>query len=89
MDREQDIRQRYTGRRIAGVRRRRGLTQRKLAELADVTQSAINNWENGARAPRWDELRRLAAALEVEASWLIDPLVCDFGQLPGEDSEDG
>ena len=65
-----------TGRRVAGARRQRGLTQRELAELSRVSVSAIRKIEQGAA--EWDirveMLRRLAVALEVPtASLLEDP----------------
>jgi len=35
------------GKRIAEIRKDRGLTQEGLAELCSVTRQTISNWENG------------------------------------------
>jgi transcriptional regulator with XRE-family HTH domain len=51
---------------VAEERRRRGLSQRQLAELCGTTQSAIARLESGARAPRLDTLLRVANALDCE-----------------------
>lgn len=40
-----------------------GLSQKQLAEIMQVTQAAIANWETGAAYPRASQLPALAAAL--------------------------
>lgn len=44
---------------IREARRRAGLTQRALAELAGTTQSGVARWESGSTAPSLDDVRRL------------------------------
>jgi transcriptional regulator with XRE-family HTH domain len=49
----------YPGRALRLARRRRGLTQRQLAELSGVPQSAIARIESGRVTPRVDSLDKL------------------------------
>ena len=51
---------------VAERRRERALSQAELADLCGTTQSAIARLERGARPPRLDTLRRIAAALDCE-----------------------
>lgn len=60
------------GSRMRGLRMRRGLLQRKLAETADVTESAVRNYELGLRTPRPQQLEALARALGVAPDTLAD-----------------
>jgi transcriptional regulator with XRE-family HTH domain len=50
---------------VRPARLRRGLSQKALAELADVDRTTVSNIERGSGAPQEDVLRRLFAALEV------------------------
>ena len=60
------------GSRMRGLRMRRGLLQRELAETADVTESAVRNYELGLRTPRPQQLEALARALGVAPDTLAD-----------------
>lgn len=55
--------------RLKSARKRRGLSQERLAELAQMKQSDISKLENG-RMHRSTGIARLAAVLEVPALWL-------------------
>lgn len=48
----------------------RGLSQRRLAQLACVTSGSISDYLYGTRMPRAAELARLARALGVSMGWL-------------------
>lgn len=37
----------YTGKKISGLRKEKGLTQKDLAELLNVTNKAVSKWECG------------------------------------------
>ena len=50
---------------LKNIRKKRGLSQQKLAEKLDIHQSAIANYEAGIRKPRVSELERIAKALKV------------------------
>lgn len=59
------------GDRVASVRKRRGLTQRELAELSGVSLSLVKKIEQGERdSVRFETLRKLAVGLRVRTSML-------------------
>jgi transcriptional regulator with XRE-family HTH domain len=57
--------------RLAGLRRRRLLTQRELANQLGLTVQAIQKWEAGTALPRTASLRRLCEILEVPLEELL------------------
>ena len=60
------------GERIRARRRELGLSQGKLAQMADITASAISQIESGAiRTLKNDTLARLAVALQTTALELM------------------
>lgn len=62
------------GERLQSVRKRRGLTQRELAESSGVSLSLIRKIEQGERGDtRMDTLRRLAVALDCPLTVLLGP----------------
>ncbi|HAA60178.1 MAG TPA: XRE family transcriptional regulator, partial [Planctomycetaceae bacterium] len=61
------------GRLIGGLRVDRGLTQRKLAELAGTNHTYLSKIENGrlGTMPSAGLLVALADVLEVDRDWLL------------------
>jgi transcriptional regulator with XRE-family HTH domain len=59
------------GRRLRDLRRRRGLTQRALAQACDLSANAIGLIERGESSPSVSTLYRLALALEVPIAELF------------------
>lgn len=57
--------------RIRETRERKGLSQNDLAEKAGMQASAISHFESGRRAPSFDNLRKLADALDVSIDFLL------------------
>ncbi len=55
----------------------RGLTQKQLAQSSGILETTIRKYELGSIKPRTDNLQRLASALSVDISQLIDPQVND------------
>lgn len=53
--------------------RLRGLTQAQLAEKAGLPSTSISHFENleGTRKPSFDNLRRIAIALDVTTDYLL------------------
>ncbi|WP_418779608.1 helix-turn-helix domain-containing protein [Intestinimonas sp.] len=50
----------------------RGKSQSKVAELAEVSQSAISDYVNGRSTPSIDAARRIAKALDVSLWTLLN-----------------
>jgi transcriptional regulator with XRE-family HTH domain len=57
--------------RLRAARDYRGLSQGQLAERAKLQPSAISHFETGARKPSFDNLRKLADALNVTTDYLL------------------
>ena len=57
--------------RLRTARENRGLNQGDLAHRARLQASAISHFETGTRKPSFDNLRRLADALEVTTDYLL------------------
>ena len=57
--------------RLKIARTRRELSQDGLAKRANLQPSAISHFETGTRKPSFDNLRRLADALEVTTDFLL------------------
>ncbi len=56
------------------IRQRReelGLTQLRLAELLNVSQGTISQWENGSKTPSVDNLIALAKELRCSTDLLV------------------
>ncbi|WP_459963068.1 helix-turn-helix domain-containing protein [Nocardia sp. IFM 10818] len=62
------------GERLRSVRKRKGLSQRELAEISGVSLSFVRKIEQGERDDiRMDKLRRLSVALQCPLSTLLGP----------------
>lgn len=64
------------GRNLYLARRRRGLSQEKLAERTGLCRDTIFKIEMGQRSPRLDTLLALADALGVDPGALLSNLYC-------------
>ncbi|KAJ8740021.1 helix-turn-helix domain-containing protein [Aeromonas veronii] len=56
--------------RIKELRKKHGLTQRKLGELIGATGPSVSQWESGDVSPSADYLVALARVFGVDAHWL-------------------
>ena len=70
--------------RLRAARAKRGLNQGDLASRAGLQASAISHFETGTRKPSFDNLRRLADALDVTTDYLLGR-VSDSQVLAGAD----
>src|SRR5271168_618149 len=57
--------------RLRSAREKRDLNQADLAKRAGLQVSAISHFETGTRKPSFDNLRRLADALDVTTDYLL------------------
>jgi transcriptional regulator with XRE-family HTH domain len=69
---EQKFLQKF-GRRIADIRRQKGMTQERLAESVEVHRTYIGFIEQGKRNPSIGNINRIAASLGVSLSELFKP----------------
>jgi transcriptional regulator with XRE-family HTH domain len=58
-------------RRLAALRRQKGLSQRELAERMQTTQKMVDYYERRAANPALEVIQKAAAALEVSPAELI------------------
>jgi transcriptional regulator with XRE-family HTH domain len=57
--------------RLRFAREARKLTQAELAEKSGLQPSAVSHFETGGRSPSFDNLKRLADALDVSTDYLL------------------
>jgi len=85
--------------RLVDARNMRELSQDELAKRAKLQATAISHFENGRRKPSFDNLKRLADALEVTSDYLMgrtndiniimrdDPIWHHFENLTAEERD--
>ena len=56
---------------VAQLRKEKGLTQKELGELINLTDKAISKWERGLSFPDVSVLEELAGALDVSVAELL------------------
>lgn len=61
------------GKKIAELRKEKGLTQEKLSELLNVSPQAVSKWENDISYPDITQLPKLADILGVTVDQLLNP----------------
>ena len=59
------------GHQLRKLRKRKGLSQRQLAEALDVSQGIISHWERRADAPRGAILKMLAQFFGVDRMYFL------------------
>jgi transcriptional regulator with XRE-family HTH domain len=57
--------------RLKAARELRGLSQSQLATNAELPPSSVSHFEAGARKPSFENLKRLAGALDVTTDYLL------------------
>ncbi len=60
------------GRRIKEIRKKRGFSQEKLAEIVDIEQNTLSCIETGNNFCSAETLEKIIAALEIEPFELFD-----------------
>jgi transcriptional regulator with XRE-family HTH domain len=62
------------GKRIAKVRRSKGLTIERLAYEMGISKGNLSDIENGKKNPRYTTLRAIAEGLDIAVSQLLKEL---------------
>ena len=57
--------------RLVRAREQRGLTQKKLAELLNITPTRLNYWEKGKREPDVMMIKNISRALDINPNYLL------------------
>lgn len=60
------------GQRLKTLRKSKGITQEELADRLELSIMTVRRWEWGERTPRVDDIKKLALALGVSDSDLLD-----------------
>ena len=60
------------GNKLKQLRKEKGMTQEYLADETGLTVESISNIERGIFGPKFDNLEKLALALEIEVQLLFD-----------------
>lgn len=68
--------------RLAEFRKKKGLTQKALADAVDMSLIQINRYEGGSSLPNLEAIRKLSVALGVTA----DELIFDDGERGPDDA---
>ncbi len=66
------------GRRIRAIRSEKGMTQSELGEKVNLNANRIQQYENGARNPKYELCKSIADALGVETNAILDPQVANY-----------
>jgi putative transcriptional regulator len=72
---------RLSGRRVASIRKRTGMSQAVFASYLNVPTKTLQSWEQGARIPKAGEARLLQIA-EADPSGFVE-LIISAGTPPG------
>ena len=68
--------------RIVALRKQLGLLQTQFAELMQVTQAAISQWETGANEPSAESYIRMAnLADEINCLWFLEHIGVDISRI--------
>lgn len=57
---------------IKKLRKRFGLTQQDLADIAGVTNKAVSAWETGEKEPRMGAIEKIAQHFSIKKSNIIE-----------------
>ena len=60
------------GEKIRAIRKEKGMTQKQLADICKMADSAIRKYESGQVVPKMEMIERIANALEVPAAQLMN-----------------
>lgn len=61
-----------TGEKIKYFRLARNMTQEQLAQEADISFSTLRKYEANERNPKYEQLSKIAAALEISVNIFMD-----------------
>lgn len=60
------------GERIRDIRKKKGLSQKELAQMIGTTQQNYQQLESGKRKPKWEQCAKIAHALGLSINYFIE-----------------
>lgn len=60
------------GKKLQALRKASGLTQEQIAQETGLTIESISNIERGIHGPTFDNLEKIATAMDIEVKQLFD-----------------
>ena len=70
------------GQRLFEIRKRKGLTQKQLAEHLGATVRAVSYYEREAKNPTLEQIERIAAALGVPKKVFLEDGIKSLDEIP-------
>ena len=58
------------------------MSQKEFAEKVGVSQASINMWERGNRRPKFEQIQKIANALDMPISFFLEDELFDIMDLP-------
>jgi len=66
------------GKRIRAIRQEEGMSQGDLGEKVGLNADRIQQYENGARNPKFELCKQIAEVLNVDVNALLDPQAANY-----------
>lgn len=66
------------GEKLLGLMKKRGISQRQLADRLNTTEASLSRYVNGEREPKADMLANIATALNTTSDYLLGIEKDDF-----------
>lgn len=64
------------GEKIKFFRTQNNLTQKKLAEISEISEISIRKYEAGDRNPKLEQLQKLSNIFQINISLLVNLMFC-------------
>lgn len=65
------------GKNIAAYRKRRGISQKELAAMLNITSQSVSKWESGISSPTLDMICELSKVLDVSVDTLLSDVIME------------
>ena len=66
----------FSNNKLKVLRKKKGLSQKELADQLSVSQANYSQYETGKRKPKIDTIQKIAAVLDIPITDLLDTDIC-------------
>lgn len=73
-----------TGKKLAALRKRKGITQEQLSEILKVSRQSVSRWEMDAAFPETEKLIKLSRLLDCSIDFLLNTGRQEYGENTAE-----